>query len=97
MNGHRGHRLPGNLSLTIPDIDAADLVEALPDVAISGSACTSGQSQPSHVLTAIGLDSRQARTTVRISLGRFTTEAQVEHAAQRIIAATRQLMSLATA
>ncbi|MFJ6200149.1 cysteine desulfurase family protein [Micromonospora sp. NPDC092111] len=85
INGSPEHRLPGNLSLTIPGIDAADLINALPDLAISnGSACTSGHTKPSHVLTAIGLGGSDARATIRISLGRETRESDIEHAAHRI-------------
>ena len=94
INGSREHRLPGSLSLTIPGVDAADLIDALPDVAIStGSACTSGQSKPSHVLTAIGLNSTDARTTIRLSLGRFTHAREIEHAAHRISTAIHRLRS----
>lgn len=92
INGSREHRLPGNLSLTIPGIDAADLVDALPDLAIStGSACTSGQDKPSHVLTAIGLDNAEARATVRLSLGRYIRDSEIEHAVRRISAAAAHL------
>jgi len=88
VNGSREHRLPGNLSLTIPGVDAAGLVDALPDLAVAaGSACSSAQTEPSHVLTAIGLDRADARATLRLSLGRFTREADVRHAADRICAA----------
>ncbi|MFC8851401.1 MULTISPECIES: cysteine desulfurase family protein [unclassified Micromonospora] len=85
INGSPEHRLPGNLSLTIPGIDAADLIDALPDLAISnGSACASGHAKPSHVLTAIGLPDSDARATIRLSLGRETRESDIEHAAHRI-------------
>jgi len=85
INGSREHRLPGNLSLTIPGIDATDLIDALPDLAISaGSACTSGQGEPSHVLTAIGHDRSGARATIRLSLGRYTRHSDIEYATHRI-------------
>lgn len=92
INGSREHRLPGNLSLTIPGIDAAELIDALPDLALSaGSACTSGQDDPSHVLAAIGLQDSQARGTVRISLGRFTRADEIERAGHRIGAVVARL------
>ena len=92
INGSREHRLPGNLSLTVPGIDAGDLIDALPDIAISmGSACTSGQGEPSHVLTAIGLDRADARATIRLSLGRRTGDSEIEYAAHRIAAVAARL------
>jgi cysteine desulfurase len=85
INGSSHHRLPGNLSLTIPGIDATDVVHAVPDLAIStGSACTSGLDEPSHVLTAIGLDRADARATIRLGLGRHTSIADIDHAVHRI-------------
>ncbi|MGH8897597.1 MAG: cysteine desulfurase family protein [Egibacteraceae bacterium] len=92
VNGSLDHRLPGNLSLTIPGIEADDLIAALPGLAIpSGSACSIGQPEPSHVLTALGLEAHDARCTLRLSLGRFTTLEDVERAAVRLSAAVRRL------
>jgi cysteine desulfurase len=92
LNGSQEHRLPGNLSLTVSGIDADDVIDALPDLAISaGSACRSGEDEPSHVLTAIGLDRADARATIRLSLGRFTHDHDVEHAAHRISATVARL------
>lgn len=92
INGSREHRLPGNLSLTVPGIDATDLIDALPDLAISaGSACASGQGEPSHVLTAIGRDRSDARATIRLSLGRYTRHSDIEYATHRIGTAVARL------
>jgi len=65
----------------------------------TGSACTSGQGKPSHVLTAIGLDSADARATIRLSLGRHTHDSEIEYAADRIglVAALRCLYRRAVA
>ncbi|MFD6612918.1 cysteine desulfurase family protein [Micromonospora chalcea] len=85
VNGSVRCRLPGNLSLTIPGIEAIDLIEALPDIVLSaGSACTAGTSQPSHVLNAIGLSRSDARATVRIGVGRWTSGAEIDLATRRI-------------
>jgi len=74
VNGSLIQRLPGNLNITIPGIEADQLIEILPGIAIStGSACSTGQPDPSHVLTAIGLDRSSARSSIRIGLGRSTT------------------------
>jgi cysteine desulfurase len=91
VNGTLTSRLPGNLNIAIPGIDADELIEHLPGLAIStGSACNSGQPDPSHVLTAIGLDRPSARASIRIGLGRSTTLQDVIIAAQQISAAVRQ-------
>jgi len=67
---------------------------AVPDLALSaGSACATGQAAPSHVLTAIGIEARLARATLRLSVGRFTTDHDIDTAAARLIAAVRRLAS----
>jgi cysteine desulfurase len=91
VNGSMARRLPGNLSITIPGIDADQLIEQTPALAIStGSACNTGQPEPSHVLTAIGLDRPSARASIRIGLGRNTTLREVTSAAQQISAAVQE-------
>ena len=76
LNGSREHRMPNNASLRFAKIEAETLVIGL-DVegieASTGSACTSGSLEPSHVLTAIGLDANVARGTIRFSLGRMNS------------------------
>jgi cysteine desulfurase len=85
VNGSPSRRLPGNLSITIPGIDADQFLEHLPDLALStGSSCNTGQAEPSHVLTAIGLNSSDARSTIRISLGRSTTPDEIAYALERL-------------
>lgn len=75
INAETAPRIPGNLSMTMPGVDADRLVGALqPDVAIStNAACSSGVMEPSHVLHAIGLSREDAESTVRIGFGRFNT------------------------
>jgi cysteine desulfurase len=88
VNGTPIRRLPGNLNLTVPGIDADVLIEQLPGLAFStGSACNTGQAEPSHVLTAIGLDRLSARSTIRLGLGRDTTSQDIANAASQITAA----------
>uniref|UniRef100_A0A832M430 cysteine desulfurase n=1 Tax=Oscillatoriales cyanobacterium SpSt-402 TaxID=2282168 RepID=A0A832M430_9CYAN len=78
INGKNAPRLPNTSSLTFPGIDADALLLNLPDVMMgTGSACTSGAIEPSHVLQAIGLSRDDASSTIRASLGRFTTEADI--------------------
>ena len=89
INGSLEDRHPGNLNITFSGVDAKWLVGNLqPDIAIStGSACTSGILEPSHVLKAIGLSTDDAESSIRISLGRQTTKAEVETAVEKIIEA----------
>lgn len=99
-NGHASERLPGNLNVAIDGIEADALLAALRDVAIStGSACSSAKPEPSHVLRALGLPERAVRASIRIGLGRGTTEAEIETAAARLceeIAALRAAQPAAT-
>ena len=91
-NGALEHRLPGNSSLTFPGIDAEALVVTTPELAIStGSACTAGAPEPSHVLLAIGLDREAAGSTIRIGVGRFNTEEEIDRAAGVIVGAVERL------
>ncbi len=98
VNGTMTQRLPGNLSITVPGIDALQIVTETTGLAIStGSACGTGDPDPSHVLTAIGLPRPDARATLRISIGRPTTRDQVEHAAELLIAAISRHTGMAGA
>ncbi len=87
-------RLPGNLSLSFAGVDGARLVAALRDVAVSsGSACTTASGEPSHVLRALGVPEPLAKATLRFGVGRFTTEGQVDAAAEEVVAAVLRLRS----
>ncbi len=89
LNGHPTSRLPGNLHLSFAGVDGAELLLALPDLALSsGSACTSGSAEPSHVLKAIG---QQAPASLRFGLGRFNTREQIDIAAARVVAVVDHL------
>jgi cysteine desulfurase len=83
VNAADAPRLPGNLSLTFPGIDADHLVGALqPHLAVStNAACSSGVIEPSHVLLALGLTDGQAKSTIRVGFGRFNTQNEAESAA----------------
>ncbi|MFI1952139.1 cysteine desulfurase family protein [Streptomyces xinghaiensis] len=89
LNGSSRHRLPGNLSLTFPSHTADRLMTATPGLAFSaGSACHSGGTAPSPVLTAIGLTPDEAARTVRLGIGRHTTGADITTAAELLVTAT---------
>jgi len=81
LNGHPQERHPGNLNLTIFGIDSKQFILSLqPHIAFStGSACTSGIIEPSHVLKAIGLSTEEADSSFRMSVGRFTTEDEIKN------------------
>ena len=91
--GNRKQRVPGNLSLGFPGIPGELLVESVSKaVAIStGAACATGSPEPSHVLTALGVDPEIAATGVRISLGRFTTDDEISAASRHLRWALRTL------
>ena len=92
VNGDLNHRLPGSLNISVPGTTAPDLIEACQSIAIStGSACTSASVEPSYVLRALGLPDERANASVRLGLGRFTTEADVDFAADAIAAAAARL------
>ncbi|PWC87285.1 hypothetical protein TSH100_10915 [Azospirillum sp. TSH100] len=79
--------LAGCLNVTIPGIDAADRLLDLPDLAVAtGSACHSGVGEPSHVLLAVGLSAADAHASLRFGLGRGSTAAEVDEAADRLAA-----------
>jgi len=92
VNGDLEQRLPGSLNLSFPEIPALTLIEAVPSVAIStGSACTSASVEPSYVLRALGLPDALANASIRIGLGRFTTAAETDFAADALAAAASRL------
>jgi cysteine desulfurase len=92
LNGHPEQRLPGTLNLAFPDADGDALFLELPGLAVSpGAACSSASLEPSHVLLALGRSPALARASIRFSLGRFTTAAEVETAAALVAAAVRKL------
>ena len=87
-----GLRLPGNLSLSFEGVDGERLLGELREVAVSsGSACTTASGEPSHVLRALGLPEALAAATLRFGLGRFTTRAEVDLAAEAVVRVVRQL------
>ena len=88
INGSTGHRIAGNLNLTFPDTTAAAMLERMPDLCVStGSACSSAEIEPSYVLRALGLTDAQAARTLRVGIGRFTSPADIDHAASALAAA----------
>ena len=88
INGSTTHRYHGNLNIRREGLDVARLMSDLRDIAFSaGSACASGSGRSSHVLRALGLTDAQARSSIRIGFGRYTTEEELLTAIDRIKAA----------
>lgn len=92
LNGSADQRVPHNLNLAFAGVDGELLLLALRDLALStGSACTSASVEPSYVLRAIGLPDELAHSSIRLSLGRFSTEEDVRHAAEVLCKAVSRL------
>ena len=96
-NGARAPRTPNTANITFPGIEGEALVIALDLKGLAcstGAACSSGAVEPSHVLTAIGLTADEARASLRFSLGRHTTAADIQFALEVVPAAVEQLREL---
>jgi cysteine desulfurase len=97
VNGDMSKRIPGNLNISIPGIDADSLMMAMKDIAVStGSACSSESVEPSHVLSAIGLDKKLMRSTIRFGIGRFNTEEEIEYVINKVTEKVNYLLSIST-
>jgi len=97
-NGADGPRAPHVLNVTFPGAEGESLRLALRDLAASaGSACTADSPEASHVLTAMGLSDTLAASSLRFSVGRFTTHSEVQRAAERVAVEVARLRSLAPA
>lgn len=92
LNGHPKHHAPGIINLAFAGVDGESLLLSLRQLAVSsGSACMSATMEPSYVLRGIGLPDELAQSGLRLSLGRFSTEADVDSAAQALIHSVQQL------
>lgn len=86
LNGHPTQRLPGNLNFSVPGLDGEVLMNSMKEIAVSsGSACTSADPEPSHVLRAMGRSDQLTRASLRFGLGRFTTADEIDFAATYVI------------
>ncbi len=91
INGSTDARYKGNLNIRREGVDVARLISDLRDIAFSaGSACASGSGRPSHVLRGIGLSGTQAKSSIRIGFGRYTSEEELRDALNRIFRAARE-------
>jgi cysteine desulfurase len=92
VNGSLERRLPHNLHVSFSAVEGEALLMALGDLAVStGSACSSGSQKPSHVLEAIGAVGGEAGASIRFGLGRWTTDADIDFAINRVTTVVRSL------
>jgi len=97
VNGARDRRVPNTTNISVDGVEAELLLIALDleGIAVStGSACSSGTLEPSHVLQAMGLSASRARTSLRFSLGPATTDADIEHVIARVPALVEKMRRL---
>ncbi|NMP25346.1 cysteine desulfurase [Rahnella sp. SAP-1] len=95
INGHMTDCLPGLLNVSFNDVDADSLLLELADIALSsGSACTSAQRAPSHVLKAIGATNGQSQGSVRFGVGRFNSQDEIRYVCRRVVEAVKKLRSM---
>jgi len=95
LNGDAEHRIPGNLNISFAYVEGEGLMMGIKDLAVSsGSACTSASLEPSYVLRALGVEEELAHTSLRLGLGRFTTEDDIDYAIERISKEVNRLREL---
>lgn len=98
VNGDLAHRVPHNLNISFNYVEGESLIMAVKDIAVSsGSACTSASLEPSYVLRALGRNDELAHSSIRFSIGRFTTEADVDYTIELLknkVAKLRELSPL---
>lgn len=95
LNGHPTERLPHNLNVSISGIKARALIPQMKNIAIAtGSACTSAEVKPSHVIQALGFGDERAHSALRISVGRFNTGVEMETAVDQLITTVQQLRAI---
>jgi cysteine desulfurase len=95
INGHLQQRVPHNLNISFQFVEGESLLMGMKGLAVSsGSACTSASLEPSYVLRALGLSDEVAHSSIRFSVGRFTTEADIDAAIVMTRATVERLRSL---
>ena len=98
LNGHETQRVPGILNVSFAGVDGESLMMGLNDIAVSsGSACTSASLEPSYVLKAIGRSNEVAHAGIRFSVGRFTTQQDIDYVVQKVTDVTTRLRQAVSA
>ncbi|HQN40720.1 MAG TPA: aminotransferase class V-fold PLP-dependent enzyme, partial [Pseudomonadales bacterium] len=95
LNGHAERHVCGILNVSFACVEGESLLMSLKDLAVSsGTACTSASLEPSYVLRALGLSDELAHSSFRFSIGRFTTEQEIDHAIEQVRKAVTRLREL---
>jgi len=95
LNGDLDQRIPGNLNVSFNFVEGESLIMSMKDIAVSsGSACTSASLEPSYVLRAIGRNDELAHSSIRFTIGRFTTEEEVDYTITQTRQAVEKLRDL---
>jgi cysteine desulfurase len=95
LNGDFDQRIPGNLNLSFAHVEGEGLMMGVKELAVSsGSACTSASLEPSYVLRALGVEAEMAHTSIRIGIGRFTTEAELDQALKSLVSEVNRLRDM---
>jgi cysteine desulfurase len=95
LNGDLENRIPGNINISFSCIEGESMIGAIKNIAVSsGSACTSASLEPSYVLRALGVEEELAHTSIRLGIGRFTTEEEVDYTIDCIKNAVQRLRDL---
>ena len=95
LNGDLEQRIPGNLNISFAYVEGESLMMGIKGLSVSsGSACTSASLEPSYVLRALGVDDELAHTSLRIGLGRFTTEQEVDTAVDELVRHVKKLREM---
>ena len=95
INGHKDQRVPHNLNMSFNYVEGESLIMGIKGMAVSsGSACTSASLEPSYVLRALGRSDELAHSSLRMTIGRWTTEAEIDYAIETIKANVEKLREL---
>jgi cysteine desulfurase len=95
VNGDLDHRIAGNLNISFNFVEGESLIMALRDLAVSsGSACTSASLEPSYVLRALGRNDELAHSSIRFTIGRFTSVEEIDYTIKVVRAAVEKLRDL---
>jgi len=95
LNGHPTQRLPNNLNISFAYVEGESMMMGMKELAVSsGSACTSASLEPSYVLKSIGVGDDLAHTSIRFSVGRFTTEDEIDFAIRKVVETVKKLRDL---
>ncbi len=95
VNGHPTERTPNTANISFAYVEGESMMMGMDDIAVSsGSACTSASLEPSYVLKALGVGDELAHSSIRFSVGRFTTTEEVDYAVERVVKAVRRLREM---